>query len=184
MNTIQESPFSQAVAVAAELRKVSPRHELLRLVKTGNPDTADRLNEERIERFYTGKPEDFEKLSASELDRITFTALADAMHEAMKKEGHAPMKIAIKGIRLHIDPAVTLYNVELESTFPEGIYAHTAPSKEHLDAFFDGVRAATGVLGLYVTIPDLPSDWYLQDAYVKEPESEPELAREEEDIPL
>lgn len=177
--------FNRAVEAGRELRNISLRHELLRFVKEGTHAEMERLNEERVERFYNGTPEELERLPVSEIDRITFDALANAMYETLKEKGHPALTVDIKRIMLHTDPAVTLFNVVIESVFPEGVYTHTAPSKEHLDVFLEGFRAATASLGLYVRIPDVPPEWRVQNAYleVKEPEPEPS-EREIEDIPL
>lgn len=178
-------PFAKAARVAEELRRAAPDHELLRLVACGNdPHTQDRLDQERIDRFLkVERGVEADKLPQSRVDEITFTALTEAMSKAMQDHGRLALKIDITRVKVHLDPPTYIFNVMIDCLHPAGVWTHTAPSEEHLNAFLGGIRAVTRCMGFYVPIPDLPGEYGAQEAFLKE-EAVPVEEDELDEIPI
>lgn len=65
-----------------------------------------------------------------------------------------PPKITIKSIEVGQDPSITIYEVELQSE--SGIWRETYGTRELVEAFLRGVKAAYGINQELITTPDLP----------------------------
>lgn len=173
--------FERAVAMADLLRKTNPEHELLRFVRKGaDPDDMDRWDKERIERFWqTPRGEHMHNYPPCEIDRVSFNGVAEAMEKALS----ARLKIRVKRIKVLLDPSVDVFNVEIEQNHPPGIWKHSAGSEAELKEFLEGVRAGASIMGMFVGIPDIPSQPKHQIVW-HEPEPESRYERIGDDLPF
>ncbi len=68
----------------------------------------------------------------------------------------SPPKVEVRKYVVPLDPPIYIFHVEIFND--EGTWSETWGSQHHLDIFLRGVRAALGVIGVYIPDPEIPEN--------------------------
>ena len=142
-----DAGYTMAGEAAVQLKKVHPRHELLRLVYEGHDELVARFWDTEIDG-------ELDKVPRAKLCAVTFGRLAVAMYRVLS--GPDAPKITIERYRIGLDPSIDVFNVTLEQPKRSGIWKHSAPDQTSLAVFLEGVKAGVACMGAFVSIPEIP----------------------------
>lgn len=65
--------------------------------------------------------------------------------------------VRIRKFRARLCPCHDIYQVQLDTA--TGTWDHTAGSEHDLNSFLQGVKAGASLGGVFLTLPELPSDY-------------------------